>query len=57
MKGQQDGLEALATKLDNLRLLPRVHMVKGEDQLLQVVFWLPHVHCGTCVPQLHALNK
>jgi hypothetical protein len=23
-------------------------MVKGKTWLMQVVFWLPHVHCGMC---------
>ena len=25
------------------------HMAEGENQFLQVVFWLPHIFCDNCV--------
>lgn len=36
--------KGLATKPNNLSSNPRVHMVKEEKELLQVVLWLPHGH-------------
>lgn len=45
-KGQQEdsGITVLATKPDNLCLIPRVHMGEGEDWPPQVVFWRFQVH-------------
>lgn len=35
-------IKTLATKPDDLNSIPRNHMREGENQLLQIVLWLPH---------------
>ena len=39
-------LEVLTAKADNLSLSHSTHMVERENQLLQVVLWLPHAYNG-----------
>jgi hypothetical protein len=36
----------LTRSANNLSLVPRIHMVEGENQLLKVVLRPIHVHCG-----------
>lgn len=35
--------EVLATKSNNLDLVPRINVVEGENQLLQGIFWPRHI--------------
>lgn len=37
-------IKALVTKPDHLSLIPRIHMVERENQLLQVVLCPTHTH-------------
>lgn len=34
----------LPDKPNDLSLIPKTHMMEGENQFLRFVFWLPHVH-------------
>lgn len=40
--------KALAAKLEDLSPIPRIHMKKGQNQLLHAVFWPPEVCTRTC---------
>lgn len=43
---------------EDLSLIPGIDMLETENRFLQVVLWLPHVHCNTYVfPHTHILNK
>lgn len=45
-----------AFKLDDLSLIPRIHMGTGEDVLQQVVLGSPQVFHGLCIP-IYETNK
>jgi hypothetical protein len=51
-------VKALATKPDNLSLIPKNHMTERENQLPQVVHDL-HVYTMACMPQhcVHTQNE
>lgn len=40
-------VKALAAKVDNLGLIPGMHMVEGERSLQQLVLWPLHLPHGT----------
>lgn len=44
------GSEGTYYKPHHLGLISKTHTEGGENQLLQVFVWLPHVCCGTYVP-------
>lgn len=43
-------VKALDAKPDDLSSVPGIHIIEGENQLLEVVLWLPHVYCGMHTP-------
>lgn len=51
------GSKIVAAKPDDPSLSPPSSMMEGENQLLKVVFWLPHMYSGCHSPQYaHKIN-
>ena len=50
-------LEVAGTRSDVLNLIPEIHNAEEQNQLIQVVFCLPHGYHGTCVQHPHNQNK
>lgn len=42
-------VKTIATKSDNMSLIPGIYIVGGDNQLLKAVFWPPHTYLGTHV--------
>lgn len=47
-----------ANKPEDLSSVPKTQTIEGENQILQVVLWLPHGHNGPHeYMYIHTLNK
>jgi hypothetical protein len=50
------GVKVFATKLDNLSLIPRTHIMEGENRLLQVVLGHSNELRHTCPAPMQACS-